>query len=77
MDGGTGVTTLVDDPERWVMRLYRARQQEADDHARSTERIAGVVAEARSAGVSWYVIGRGLGTSRQAAWSRWHEVVGE
>ena len=57
----------------WVLRIHRRRRMLTT----TTEDLAVEIKGARSAGMSWAVIARGLGVTRQAAWTTWHDRLGE
>ena len=68
------MTTDTDTAEaEWVLRIHRRRRMLTT----TTEDLMVEIKAAREAGMSWTVIARGLGISRQAAWTTWHDRLGE
>lgn len=65
--------TTTDTLTRWVLAISRAKRQAGESEAA----LVRVIGEARKDGCSWELIAGGLGVSRQAAWSTWHDRVAE
>jgi hypothetical protein len=49
----------------------KKRQRLQVESAQLDERIASLVAAGREVGITWHIIGRVLGMSKQAAWERY------
>jgi hypothetical protein len=65
-EGDRPTSELLDDVQHAAAAIDEAQRRLVDS-----------VATARAAGISYAAIGRALGVSRQAAWERFSQAVGE